>query len=35
VFAAISIPLYLQVLSRMDGIAVARREALLAELCRA
>ena len=33
--AAISIPLYLRVLSRMDGIALARRETLLAELCRA
>jgi ABC-2 type transport system permease protein len=33
--AAISIPLYLAVLSRMDGIAVQRREMLIAELCRA
>jgi ABC-2 type transport system permease protein len=33
--AAISIPLYLMVLSRMDGIALQRRETLIAELCRA
>ncbi len=33
--AAISIPLYLIVLRRLDGIAVERREVLLAELCRA
>jgi len=35
VLAAISIPLYLRVLSRMDGMALARRETLLGELCRA
>ncbi len=35
VLAAISIPLYLMVLSRMDGIALQRRETLIAELCRA
>jgi ABC-2 type transport system permease protein len=35
VLAAISIPIYLMVLRRMDGIAIERREALLAELCRA
>ena len=33
--AAIAIPLYLTVLRRLDGIAVERRETLLAELCRA
>jgi ABC-2 type transport system permease protein len=33
--AAISIPLYLMVLSRMDGIALQRRQTLIAELCRA
>jgi ABC-2 type transport system permease protein len=33
--AAISIPLYMFVLSRIDGIAIKRRETLLAELCRA
>jgi ABC-2 type transport system permease protein len=33
--AAISVPLYIVVLRRIDGIAVERREALLAELCRA
>ncbi len=33
--SAISIPLYLLVLRRLDGIAVERREVLLAELCRA
>lgn len=32
--AAISIPLYLGVLRRMDGIALLRRETLLEELCR-
>jgi ABC-2 type transport system permease protein len=35
VLSAISIPLYLMVLRRLDGIAVERRETLLAELCRA
>jgi len=35
VLAAISIPLYLFVLRRFDGIAVQRRETLVAELCRA
>jgi ABC-2 type transport system permease protein len=33
--SAISIPLYVLVLRRIDGIAVERRETLLAELCRA
>jgi ABC-2 type transport system permease protein len=33
--SAISIPLYLFVLGRIDGIAITRRETLLAELCRA
>jgi ABC-2 type transport system permease protein len=35
VLAAISIPIYVMVLSRIDAIAIERREALLAELCRA
>jgi ABC-2 type transport system permease protein len=35
VLAAISIPVYVMVLRRIDGIAIQRREALLAELCRA
>jgi hypothetical protein len=35
VFAAIAIPIYMVVLNRMDGIALQRRETLLAELCRA
>jgi hypothetical protein len=35
VLAAISIPVYLMVLRRIDGIATKRRETLLAELCRA
>jgi len=35
VLAAISIPLYLLVLRRLDGIALQRRETLIAELCRA
>jgi ABC-2 type transport system permease protein len=35
VLAAISIPIYVMVLRRIDGIAIQRREALLAELCRA
>jgi ABC-2 type transport system permease protein len=33
--AAISISIYLVVLRRLDGIAIERRETLLAELCRA
>ena len=33
--SAISIPMYVMVLHRLDGIAVERRETLLAELCRA
>lgn len=33
--AAITIPLYLIVLRRLDGIALNRRETLMAELCRA
>jgi ABC-2 type transport system permease protein len=33
--AAISIPLYVMVMRRIDGIALQRREALVAELCRA
>jgi len=35
VLAAISIPVYVIVLRRIDGIAIQRRETLLAELCRA
>ncbi len=35
VLSAVSIPLYLMVLGRVDGIAIERRESLLAELCRA
>jgi ABC-2 type transport system permease protein len=35
VFSAISIPLYVLVLGRLDGIASQRRETLVAELCRA
>jgi ABC-2 type transport system permease protein len=35
VLAAISIPAYIMVLRRIDGIAIQRRETLLAELCRA
>jgi ABC-2 type transport system permease protein len=35
VLAAISIPIYVMVLRRIDGIAIQRRETLLAELCRA
>ena len=35
VLAAISIPLYLLVLGRLDGIALERRETLVAELSRA
>ena len=33
--AAISIPIYVVVLNRLDGIAQQRQETLLAELCRA
>jgi len=33
--AAVSIPVYVMVLNRMDGLAAERRETLLAELCRA
>jgi ABC-2 type transport system permease protein len=33
--SAISVPLYITVLRRLDGIAIERRETLLAELCRA
>ncbi len=33
--AAVSVPLYVIVLQRLDGIAVERQETLLAELCRA
>ena len=35
ILAAISIPVYLSVLRRLDTIALQRRETLLAELCRA
>jgi ABC-2 type transport system permease protein len=35
ILAAISIPIYVITLNRLDGIAVARRETLIAELCRA
>jgi len=35
ILAAISIPLYLLVLRRLDAIALQRRETLVAELCRA
>jgi ABC-2 type transport system permease protein len=35
VLAAVSIPLYLFVLRRVDGIALQHRETLVAELCRA
>ena len=35
VLSAVSIPLYVMVLSRIDGIAQQRRETLVAELCRA
>jgi ABC-2 type transport system permease protein len=35
VLAAISIPVYVVVLRRIDAIAINRRESLLAELCRA
>ena len=33
--AAISIPLYVFVLRRLDGVALKRQETMLAELCRA
>jgi len=35
ILSAISIPLYVVVLRRIDGVATERRETLLAELCRA
>jgi ABC-2 type transport system permease protein len=35
ILAAISVPLYIVVLRRIDGIALQRRETLVAELCRA
>jgi hypothetical protein len=35
VLAAISITIYVVVLHRIDGIAIQRREIILAELCRA
>ena len=35
ILAAISVPIYIMILRRINGIAVERREALLAELCRA
>jgi hypothetical protein len=35
VLAAISISVYFLILRRLDGIAIDRRETLLAELCRA
>jgi ABC-2 type transport system permease protein len=35
VLSAISVPMYVMILHRLDSIAVERREALLAELCRA
>jgi len=35
ILSAISIPMYLSVLRRLDGIALQRRDTLLAELCRA
>jgi ABC-2 type transport system permease protein len=35
ILAAASIPIYITVLRRMDGIALKRRETLVAELCRA
>ena len=35
VLAAVSIPIYIVVLRRMDGLAVERQESLLSELCRA
>jgi membrane protein implicated in regulation of membrane protease activity len=35
ILSAISIPVYVMVLRRIDGIALQRRETLVAELCRA
>ena len=35
VLSAISLPLYVMVLKRLDGIAIERRETLIAELSRA
>jgi ABC-2 type transport system permease protein len=35
ILSAISIPIYVMILRRLDGIAVRRRETLIAELCRA
>jgi membrane protein implicated in regulation of membrane protease activity len=35
VLAGISISLYWMILNRMDGLALERRETLVAELCRA
>jgi drug/metabolite transporter (DMT)-like permease len=35
ILAAISIPIYVVILRRVDTIAIERRETLLAELCRA
>jgi ABC-2 type transport system permease protein len=35
ILAALSIPVYVMILRRLDAIAVERRETLLAELCRA
>lgn len=35
ILAAVTIPAYFVILRRMDGIAIERRETLLAELCRA
>jgi ABC-2 type transport system permease protein len=35
ILAALSIPLYVVILGRLDNIAIERRETLLAELCRA
>jgi ABC-2 type transport system permease protein len=35
VLSVISLPLYLMVLKRLDGIAIERRETLIGELCRA
>jgi hypothetical protein len=35
ILSAIAIPIYILVLRRIDGIALQRRETLVAELCRA
>lgn len=35
ILAVITIPIYFVILQRMDGLAIERRETLLAELCRA